>query len=75
MVAGVLIAMYLLNVVAQIQLDLAWLAGFGAFKYLMTTELIDVGVVPWSSAAVFAVVAVGGWAASVAVFARRDLLA
>jgi len=67
--------MYLMNVVAQVQVDLAWVADFGAFKYLLTTELIDTGTVPWTSVAVFAVVAVAGWASSVVVFARRDLLA
>ncbi|HSW42492.1 MAG TPA: ABC transporter permease subunit [Patescibacteria group bacterium] len=74
-VAGVLIAMYLLNVVAQIQPDLAWLADLGAFKYLTTTELIGLGVVPWTSIAVFGTAAAIGWAASLVVFARRDLLA
>lgn len=73
--AGILILMYLLNVVAQVQVDLAWLADLGAFKYLLTTELIDDGVVPWSSVAVFGIVAIAGWAGSLAVFARRDLLA
>lgn len=74
-VAGVLIAMYLLNVIAQIQPDLAWLADLGAFKYLTTTELIDDGIVPWASIWVFGVTALAGWAASLVVFARRDLLA
>ena len=73
--AGVLIAMYLLNIVAQVQVDFAWLADLGAFKYLLTPELIDGGAVPWTSIAVFAAVAVGGWAASLVVFARRDLVA
>jgi ABC-2 type transport system permease protein len=73
-VAGVLILMYLMNIVAQVQVDLAWLADLGAFKYLVTTELIDAGVVPWTSVVVFAGVAVAGWAASLVVFARRDLL-
>jgi ABC-2 type transport system permease protein len=75
LVAGVLILMYLMNIVAQVQVDLAWLADFGAFKYLVTTELIDSGVVPWASIAIFAVVAAGGWVASLLVFRRRDLLA
>ena len=73
--AGILILMYLLNVVAQVQVDLAWLADFGAFRYLLTTELIDDGVVPWASLAVFAAAALGGWAAALVAFARRDLLA
>jgi ABC-2 type transport system permease protein len=74
-VAGILILMYLGNVVAQIQVDLAWLADFGAFKYLLITEFVDSGVVPWTSVAVFAAVALGGWGGSLLVFARRDLLA
>jgi len=72
--AGALILMYLVNIVAQVQVDLAWLADFGAFKYLLTTELVDAGVVPWTSVAVFGVVALGGWAASLVVFRRRDLV-
>jgi hypothetical protein len=67
--------MYLMNVVAQVQPDLAWLADFGAFKYLAVTELVDEAIVPWASIAVFTVVAVVGWVASIAVFRRRDLLA
>lgn len=73
--AGILILMYLLNVVAQIQVELAWLGDFGAFKYLVTTELIDAGVMPWASVGLFATVAIAGWGASLAVFRRRDLLA
>jgi ABC-2 type transport system permease protein len=73
-VAGILLLMYLVNVVAQIQVDLAWLADVGAFKYLLVTELVDTGVVPWASVAVFGVVALGGWGGSLLVFARRDLL-
>lgn len=72
--AGILILMYLVNVVAQVKVDLAWLANLGAFKYLLVADLIDTGVVPWSSVAAFAVVAIGAWAASLVVFARRDLL-
>jgi ABC-2 type transport system permease protein len=72
--AGVLILMYLLNLVAQLQVDLAWLADLGAFKYLATTALLDAGVMPWASVVVFAFVAIGGWVASLVVFARRDLL-
>jgi len=73
--AGILIMMYLMNVVAQVQVDLAWVADFGAFKYLLTTELIDTGAVPWMSVAVFAVVAAAGWLGALVIFRRRDLLA
>ena len=31
--AGILIIMYLLNIVAQVQVDLAWLADLTAFQY------------------------------------------
>ncbi len=72
--AGLLILMYLMNIVAQLQVDLAWLASLGAFKYLLTTELIDAGVVPWSSIVIFAVVAAAGWLGALLVFRRRDLL-
>jgi ABC-2 type transport system permease protein len=74
-VGGALILMYLMNIVAQVQVDLAWLADLGAFKYLATTELIDAGVVPWTSGAVFAIAAVTGWVGAALVFRRRDLLA
>ena len=74
-VSAILIAMYLLNVIAQLKPDLAWLADLSAFKYVVTTELIDTGVVPWTSIVIFAVVALAGWVASLAVFRRRDLLA
>jgi ABC-2 type transport system permease protein len=73
--AGILILMYLLNVVAQIQVDLAWLADLGAFKYLAVTELVDEGIVPWPSIGVFAVAALAGWGAALVVFRRRDLIA
>jgi ABC-2 type transport system permease protein len=74
-VGGILILMYLVNIVAQVQVDLAWLASFSAFKYLLVTELVDAGVVPWTSVAVFGVTALIGWAGALVVFARRDLLA
>jgi ABC-2 type transport system permease protein len=73
--AGILILMYLMNIVAQVQPDLGWLADLGAFKYLIATELIDDGVVPWVSLGVFGVTALVGWAGALLVFRRRDLLA
>jgi ABC-2 type transport system permease protein len=74
-VAGALLIMYLMNIVAELQVDLAWLGDLGWSRYLTVTELIDTGALPWTSVAVFGVVAVGGWAASLVVFRRRDLLA
>jgi hypothetical protein len=67
--------MYLMNIVAELQGDLAWLADFGWFRYLTVTDLIDTGTVPWTSVAVFAVVAVVGWLGAILVFRKRDLLA
>lgn len=72
---GFLLIMYLMNIVGELQVDLAWLGDFGWFKYLATTELIDDGVVPWTSIVVFGLVAAVGWGASLLVFRRRDLLA
>jgi ABC-2 type transport system permease protein len=72
--AGLLIAMYLLNIVAQVQPDLAWLGGLSAFRYAGVGALIDRGSVDWVGVGVFAVVAVAGWAASLVLFRRRDLL-
>ncbi len=73
--AGLLLVMYLMNIVAELQVDLAWLGDLGWFRYLTVTELIDTGALPWTSVAVFGVVAVAGWAGSLVVFRRRDLLA
>lgn len=74
-VAGILIVMYLANVVAQLQPDLSWIGDLGAFKYLVVTDLIDEGAVSWTSIDVFLVTAVVGWGASLLVFRRRDLIA
>jgi ABC-2 type transport system permease protein len=72
-VSAILIAMYLVYVVVQISGDWAWLAPVSAWDHFRTTELIDKGVVPVADLALFAGVAVAGWAAALAVFRRRDL--
>ena len=72
--AGLLIAMYLLNIVAQVQPDLAWLGNLSAFRYAGVGALIDGGDADWVGIGVFTVVAVIGWAASLVLFRRRDLL-
>ena len=72
--AGLLIAMYLLNVVAQVQPDLVWLGNLSAFRYSGVGALIDTGTPDWVGVGVFAVVAVVGWVASLVLFRRRDLL-
>jgi hypothetical protein len=75
MMAAILLIMYLLNIVAQLQPDLDWLARVSAFRYLNTMALVDQGASPVESLAVFGLVALVGWGAAVAGFARRDLLA
>jgi ABC-2 type transport system permease protein len=72
--AGILIAMYLLNIVAQVQPDFAWLSDLTAFRYAGVGALIDRGAADWVGMVVFTVVAVVGWAASLFLFRRRDLL-
>jgi hypothetical protein len=72
--AGILIAMYLLNIVAQVQPDFAWLGDLSAFRYAGVGTLIDRGTADWVGIGVFSVVAVTGWTASLVLFRRRDLL-
>ena len=72
--AGILMAMYLLNIIAQIQPGLSWLGGLSAFRYAGVGALIDTGTADWAGIAAFAVVAVAGWTASLVLFRRRDLL-
>jgi len=72
--AGVLIAMYLVNIVAQVQPDFAWLGYLSAFRYAGVGALIDRGTADWVGIGVFTVVAVTGWTASLVLFRRRDLL-
>lgn len=74
-VAAVLLAMYLLNVVAQIQPDLGGLGSFSALHYFQPTKLIDGGVVPWAEMLLFAIVAAAGWLLAVVTFRTRDLAA
>ena len=71
---GVLIAMYLFNIVAQVQPDFAWLGDLSAFRYAGVGALIDRGTADWVGIGVLAIVAVAGWTASLALFRRRDLL-
>jgi hypothetical protein len=73
--AGILLLMYLANVVATLEPDVEWVSTFSAFRYFDTTQLIDDGVVSWSDVAVFTVVAIVGWAGALVAFRRRDLAA
>ena len=72
--AGILIAMYLLNIVAQVQPDFAWLGDLSAFRHAGVGTLIDRGTADWVGIGLFTLVAVAGWTASLVLFRRRDLL-
>jgi hypothetical protein len=74
-VAGVLVAMYLVFVVAQISTDWAWILPVSAWDHFRTTELIDAGTVPVADMAMFALVALAGWLGALFAFRRRDLAA
>lgn len=70
---AILLAMYLGNVLAQIDARFDWLATISAFHYFDTTPIIDEGVFAWGACALYAAVAVAAWAAALLVFRRRDL--
>jgi ABC-2 type transport system permease protein len=72
---GVLLAMYLLNVVAAIVPDLDWLARLSLFGYFDAKALIDHGTLSLGDLAVFLAIAAACWAAALALFGRRDLAA
>jgi ABC-2 type transport system permease protein len=74
-VGGVMIAMYLVFVVVQVNPDVVGIAPLSAWDHFRTTELIDDGVVPVADLALFAVIAVAGWGGALAAFRRRDLAA
>jgi ABC-2 type transport system permease protein len=57
---GILLAMYLANIVARIRPDLDWLGSLSAFRYFDVKSIIDSGTFDASGLALFAVVAIGG---------------
>ena len=73
--AGIVIAMYLFEVVARIEPDLAGLGSLSAFHYLEFIPVIDSGALPSTDVAVFAGVSVVSWLLAVLVFRGRDLVA
>jgi ABC-2 type transport system permease protein len=72
---GVLLGMYLVDVVAAIVKDLEWLKGLSLFGYFDTKSVIDQGTLALGDAAVLVVIAAGCWLAAVWLFGRRDLAA
>ena len=74
-VAGGLLAMYLLDAVSRLEADLDWLGTVSAFRYLRSTSAIDLGVLPLGAMALFGAIAAGTWMLSVWIFRSRDLVA
>lgn len=74
-VAGVLVIMYLLNVVAALAPDWGAVASVSLFRYFNVKELIGDGAYPFADSLLFIVIGVAGWALALASFRRRDLAA
>lgn len=75
LVAGILILMYLANVVAQLSPDVEWVANLSAFHYFDLKPLIDTGVYPVAGSVLYLAFALGGWLLALVLFRRRDLAA
>jgi ABC-2 type transport system permease protein len=73
--AGILIGMYLLNVLAQLSPDMADLGRFSAFRYFNLKELIDTGTYPVGDSLLYMSFALGGWLLALWAFRWRDLAA
>jgi ABC-2 type transport system permease protein len=73
--AGILIVMYLLNVLAQMSPDIADVRRLSAFHYFDLKALIDTGAYPLGDSLLYLAVAVGGWLLALVAFRRRDLAA
>ena len=71
--AGILILMWLLNVIAQLSPDLKDLATLSAFHYFDVTALIDSGTYPIGASLLYLAFAIGGWGLALPLFRRRDL--
>jgi ABC-2 type transport system permease protein len=74
-VAGVLVVMYLLNVIGMLAPEFESATYFSVFRYFDLKELISAGTYPVADTLVFAVVGLVGWALAVVAFRRRDLAA
>jgi ABC-2 type transport system permease protein len=72
-VAGVLVLMYLLNVVAAIAPEWDMLASVSVFHYFDLKDLLRTGAYPLSHSLLLGSVGVAAWVAALDVFRRRDL--
>ncbi len=75
LMAGILMTMYLLNVVAGLAPEVRDLGRLSVFYYFDLQPVIDDGVFPAGESLLYLVVAVTGWVSAAAIFRRRDLAA
>lgn len=73
--AGILIVMYLLNILAAISPDMTDLGRISAFRYFTLKTLIDTGAYPLADSLLHVTAAIGGWVLALWAFRRRDLSA
>jgi beta-exotoxin I transport system permease protein len=73
--AGVLVVMYLFNVVAALAPDVDWLARLSVFHYFDLHGLLATGDYPVEDSLLLGAVAVIAWALALVAFRRRDLAA
>jgi ABC-2 type transport system permease protein len=73
--AGVLVLMYLLNVIGALAPDLEAATLLSLFRYFDLKELINHGTYPVVDSVVFVVLGLAGWALALVAFRRRDLAA
>jgi ABC-2 type transport system permease protein len=74
-VAGGLLAMYLVDAVSRFEAGLDWLGTVSLFRYLRGTSAIDDGVMAVGSMGLFAAIAIISWVLAIWIFRKRDLVA
>lgn len=74
-IGGVIIAMYLLEVVSKLRTDLGGLARLSIFDHFQPGPIIDDGTFPLADLALFLAVAAVAWGAALLAFRQRDLAA
>jgi ABC-2 type transport system permease protein len=74
-VAGLVIVMYLLNVIAAIAPDYDAVASLSYFKYFNLKPLLGSGTYPLAESLLFAAIGLATWGLALALFRRRDLAA
>lgn len=72
--AAVLLAMYLLDIIARLKPDLEWVGRISAFRYFDVRTIINTGVLDLGGLALFMGVAIAGWAIAIWRFRSRDLV-